>query len=185
MKNFGETLRIGALETDACRNLATQPMAALNISYAHPELVELIIKESGRRANLVAILCHEILQILENRRVIEATDIKRALDSREIYTALGGWGNLAGKKSRLDRIIVYATIEQKQFSATELWQQLDALNFVYQPEQVNESLARLELAFILKREKDQYSYRVPLFYNLLKTQGTSEMLTRELELMAR
>jgi len=80
---------------------------------------------------------------------------------------------------------VYATIEQKQFSATELWQQLDALDFVYQPEQVNESLARLELAFILKREKDRYSYRVPLFYNLLKTQGTSEMLKRELELMAR
>jgi len=62
----------------------------------------------------VAIVCNEILQGLANRRVIELEDVERALDSPEIHTALGGWGHLVGHdtpESRLDRIIVYATID--------------------------------------------------------------------------
>jgi hypothetical protein len=29
LRNFGETLRVGALEADACRDLATRPMATM------------------------------------------------------------------------------------------------------------------------------------------------------------
>ena len=184
VKNFGETLRVGALEWEACRYLATKPMTALKIRYTNTELVEHIIEQTGRRANLIAIVCHEILQHLENRRMIAADDVKHALDSDEIRSSLGGWGNLTGEnttQSHLDRIIVYGTIELGQFSLKELWQQLDTLDLSYQPTQVNESLTRLELAFILKRKKDQYRYRVPLFCHLLKTQGACKMLKDELE----
>lgn len=183
-ENFAETLSIGALEREACQALATQPMAALNIRYVNDKLVEHIIEQTGRRANLMAIVGNEILPKLEHRRVIESADVEHALDSNEIHTALGGWGNLAGNNtlsSRFDRIIVYATIEQGAFRTKELWQQLDALDFPYQPAQVTESLTRLELAFILKRQQDQYWYRVPLFSRLLTMQGSQEMLKRELE----
>src|SRR5262249_28815404 len=39
IRNFGETLPIGALEPEACEELATRPMELLNIRYASEALV--------------------------------------------------------------------------------------------------------------------------------------------------
>lgn len=148
-------------------------------------MVHTLIKQTGQRANLIAILCQELLQGLQQRRIIEDTDLQTALDSRTIQDALGHWGtSLSDDRqadNRLDRIIVYATLPQGQFSMTELWNLLKHLNFDYHPEAVKESLARLELAYILKREGDQYRYCIPLFVEMIKKQGPAEMLERELK----
>jgi hypothetical protein len=64
---------------------------------------------------------------------------------------------------------------------TELWNLLNQLNFDYHPEAVKESLARLELAYVLKREGDKYNYCIPLFVKMIKGQGPREMLERELK----
>ncbi len=181
IKNFGEPLRLGALEKEACYELATRPMTALNLRYADEEqMVNTLIAKTGQRANLIAILCDQILQDLQQRRVIEEADLKAALDSSKIHDALGHWGTSLGDDkqadNRLDRIIVYATLAQGQFSLTELWNLLNNLNFDYHPEAVKESLARLELAYILQREEEKYSYRVPLFVEMINRQGPAEML---------
>jgi WD40 repeat protein len=185
IKNFGESLRLGALEKEACYELATRPMTALNLRYADEEqMVNTLIEKTGQRANLIAILCQEMLQGLQQRRVIEETDLKTALDSSKIHDALGHWGTSLGDEkqedNRLDRIIVYATLTQGQFSMTELWTLLNNLKFDYHPEAVKESLARLELAFILNREEEKYSYCVPLFVEMINRQGPAEMLKGEL-----
>lgn len=183
LKNFGETVRLGGLEAEACDALATEPMQALNIHYANPALIEQIIQQTGRRANLIANLCHQLLGILEQRRIIEAADLEQALDKTEIHDLiLGDWDKTEQEQqSSFLRIIVYLTVTQDDFSENELWQQLDKwIDFPYQPQQVYQALSRLELAFILERKQDRYHYCVPLFYNLLRQKNLSALLTREL-----
>lgn len=47
LRNFGETLRVGALEADACRDLATSPMATMGLSYASDDLVDRLVAGTG------------------------------------------------------------------------------------------------------------------------------------------
>lgn len=183
LKNFGETMRLGGLEAEACHALATEPMRALNIDYAAPSLIEQIIKQTGRRANLVASVCNQTLGLLSNRRTVEQQDIERALDTKEIRDLiLGDWDKTEDEQqSGLLRVIVYTTVSQNSFTENELWNQLDKLiEFPYQPQQIHDALSRLELAFILERTQDQYHYCVPLFYNLQRKKGLPDMLKREL-----
>jgi len=68
VKNFGEIIHIGALEKNACRELATKPMAALNFSYDSDSLAERIITETGQRANLIAIACDQLIRSMDIKR---------------------------------------------------------------------------------------------------------------------
>jgi hypothetical protein len=107
-----------------------------------------------------------------------ATYVEKALDSQAVENALSDWGELVGP---LARIIVYATIEQAPFTFKTLLQQLNELGVTYEVEQVKQALTRLQLSFIIYREKEQYRYRVPLFCEMLKRQGPQEMLQIELK----
>ncbi|NIM14878.1 MAG: hypothetical protein GTN53_25910 [Candidatus Aminicenantes bacterium] len=184
IKNFGEILSIEALEADACRQLATKPMVMLNIHYESNELVELLIHETGQRANLIAIICNEMLKKLDmTERLIRKEQLEEAFDSKAVISALSGWEMISSDETanRLDRIIVYATINKETFTQTELMRFLESKGVSYEAEQVKQSLERLELAFILKREKQNYSYRVPLFKKMVRQQDPEDLLGRELK----
>jgi hypothetical protein len=56
---------------------------------------------------------------------------------------------------------------------------LDKYHYVYIPEQLRQSLERLELAFIIEKKGNHYTFCVPLFRELLISQG-KEMLIRSL-----
>lgn len=166
IKNFGETLTLGALEPDAARDLVTKPMAALNVGFAEPALVERIVGETGGRANLIAITCNEILKGLGVRtRIVEAAMVEDALHAKDMEEALGGWQQLISddRAARLDRIIVYAMAESPGFTRRELLDRLAGLGVAALPEEVQASLQRLDLAFILGREGERFAFRVPLF----------------------
>jgi hypothetical protein len=184
IKNFGETLTIEALEPDACRQLATKPMNLLNIHYESEELVEILLRETGQRPNLIAIICNEMLKKLDmSQRLIHREHLEEALDSNEVRSSLSGWERLTSDETtnRLDRIIVYATINRETFTQTKLMQILDSHGCSYEPEAVKQSLARLELAFILKRKKQGYFYCVPLFKKMVQQQDPEDLLKRELK----
>jgi hypothetical protein len=183
LKNFGETLFIEALEAEACRELATKPMALLNIHYQSPHLVETLVHETGRRANLVAVACSAMLEKLDmTDRLIRRQHLDAAFD-HVLYSALGGWEELTPDResNRLDRIIVYSTIANETFTLPGLIKILETLGCTYEPELVKQSLARLELAFILKREKKNYTYRVPLFKKMVLDQDPAVLLPGELK----
>jgi hypothetical protein len=182
LKNFGEPITIGALEAEACRKLATKPMATLGIRYASDELVEQIVEATGQRANLIAIVCDEMLKNLD-KRVLNQEDVTRALHSQAVQGALVGWQRLSEDKqaARLDRIIVCATVEAGEFSLSDIMQVLDEHHYDYSTEQLTQSLARLELAFIIKRDKDRYRYCVPLFRERLLEQDVTALLKQELK----
>lgn len=184
IKNFGEILTIEALEPDACRQLATKPMSLLNIHYESDELVEILLRETGQRPNLIAIICNEMLKKLDmTQRLIHRENLEEAMDSNEVRSSLSGWERLTPDETtnRLDRIIVYSTIDLQTFTQAKLMQILDSHGCTYEPEAVKQSLARLELAFILKRQKQGYLYCVPLFKKMIQQQDPEDLLKRELK----
>ncbi len=183
LKNFAHTLTVDALEEDACRKLATVPMGVMNIHYESPELVDLLIRETGQRANLIALACDELLKNLDmTARTIQRKQLEDVLDGPVINRALGGWSKLTGQKEndRLDRVIVYAMINRDDFSIVDVMDTLATQKITPEPESVRESLQRLELAFILAREKDRYSFRVPLFKKMILQLDPERMLELEL-----
>jgi hypothetical protein len=187
LKNFAETIRIGELEADACRRLATVPMENLRLRYADTGLIERLIGETGQRANLMVIACQEILSGLKpNQRVIEKADVKRALCSSALFDTLKGWAAMTDDSSAcaMDRVIVYATIEMEGFNLKELVEILEDHGHKANMQQLDNSLDRLVLGFVLgKKESGNYFYRVPLFRKMIMRDDHRTRLKKELEVL--
>ncbi|CAB5703791.1 Uncharacterised protein [Delftia tsuruhatensis] len=191
LRNFGEILAIGGLEPAACHALATEPLRRLRLGFASDALVERLIEASGRRANLVAILCQECLEALgPDERVIEERHLSQALASQPVQDALVGWGRLSTDEHacRLDRIAVYHTAQQG-------WTSLNALDALVhsqggatgQAQALRRALSRLQLAYVLRRDTAQgvhdarYSFTIPLLQRQFEPQETALLLRQELQ----
>lgn len=185
LKNFAETISVGALEVDACRKLATEPMQTMRLEYANPMLVEKLLKMTGGRANLIAIVCHQIIEKLaSDQRIIKEEDLLNALHSEKTLNALRGWGAMTDDEQacRLDRIIVYSTITLKGFTLEHLLDLLKHHQIKLKMKMIEQSLARLELGFVLGREqKRQYVYQVPLFQEMILTESPASKLSIEID----
>jgi hypothetical protein len=141
-----------------------------------------LVEQSGARANLIAIACNEILKSLgSGGRVIDAEMLNRALDSQPIQIALAGWERMTSDErlNRLDRILVYASAREERFGMERLMRLLRPLELPYSLEEIRQSLMRLELAYIFRREQGQYQHRVPLFKKIIQDQAPEELLQRE------
>ncbi len=184
IRNFGKVLHIKELEYSACKQLAKKPMEMFRIRYASEQLVEMILQQTGQRANLIALTCDKLLKNLGNDEyVFSEQSVYSALRSKEIAESLGGWasGLTADKQATsLDRIVVFfATVQKGKFTQAGIMKFLDKYHYVYIPEQLRQSLERLELAFIIEKKGNHYTFCVPLFRELLISQG-KEMLIRSL-----
>lgn len=172
IKNFGEILQIGALEPNACRKLSTIPMRHLNIRYDSDVLIKKMLFETGGRANLIAITCSEIIQKIDIRqRVILKKDLDNALYSTIMKNALKEWRELSGndiEANKLDRFIVYAGMMMNKFNLKELLQYMKDRQYPFDPVDVEQSLARLELAFVLEKKRGEYSFRVPILRKIIE-----------------
>lgn len=182
LRNFGEVIKVGGLEPEACRELASVPLAVLNLRFADPTLIERVVAQSGRRANLIAILCQECLESLEQgAAAIQAGDVERALASQAVLDALAGWGRLSHDEaaSRLDRVIVYRV-------AAQGWTSLADLVALLRPrtspdvESLRRSLARLQLAYVLDRSGERFVFAVPLFARQFEAAEIPVLLEEEL-----
>ena len=186
LKNFGEPITIGALEKEACKDLIIKPMEMLNIQYSDDFNFNTLLTATGRRANLIAITCNEMLNNLGNeRRSLENSDLLKALTSDAIVEALTGWESLTNDEnaSRLDRIIVYATGKQQQFNFADVRKLIEQYpECDYSAEDIKHSLLRLTLSFVIKRApKGNYRYCVPVFRKFLKDDDLDELLEWELK----
>ena len=182
LKNFGTVLQVGALEPEACKALATEPMSLLGITWESTKLVDGLVEETGQRANLVGLVCDEVISALGPReRVLGAAHLQAALASTRIRNALAGWSELGASEAecRLDRITVYASVKQGRFSLTELLAWLEAAGLSVQPEALRQSLSRLVLAFVVARNGQQFQYQVPLQRRLILDEDTDYLLRSE------
>ncbi|MBL8298928.1 MAG: ATP-binding protein [Rhodanobacteraceae bacterium] len=182
LRNFGEVISVGGLEPEACRELASVPLAVLNLRFAEAALVERLVAHSGRRANLVAILCQECLEGLDQGcNVIEAVDVDRALASQAVLDALAGWGRLSHdeRASRLDRIVVYRVAAQGHTTLADMVNLLRS-HAAIDVETLRRSFSRLQLAYVLEREGEQFRYAVPLFARQFEPAEIPVLLAEEL-----
>lgn len=197
--NFGEIIALGALEHDAAIALATQPLQRLGIHYSDSALVERLVDACGHRANLIAILCqHGLEQLERGERVLDAGHVQRAMHSDALLDALAGWSRLSPDPLAclLDRIIVYR-VAQSSLSTASNANQVTADNDPYalatalsdmatagaavDAESVRRAFARLQLAFVLKRERQGYVFAVPLFVAQFDAAEIDALLARELQ----
>ncbi len=183
LRNFGEVLTIGGLEAAACAELATVPLSRLRLGFASNRLVDQLVEASGQRANLVAILCQECLEVLQpGERAIEQRHLTQAFSSQAVQDALAGWGRLSHDEAacRLDRIVVYHTALHGATSLAELAGLLESHGIDPQPDALRRALDRLQLAYILKREQASYRFAIPLFAKQFEPQETTLLLRQEL-----
>jgi hypothetical protein len=187
LRNFGETLVVGGLELEACRELATVPMALLQLRYADSDLVERIVTQCGQRANLVAIVCHECLEALgPGETVIEARHVDTALNSQAALDALAGWGRLShdAEDSTLDRFVVYACALHGARDLRDLLDLAAQGGATLAADRLKTALARLRLAFVLRTDGERYAFAVPLFERQFERAELPLLLRQEIERLA-
>jgi hypothetical protein len=193
LRNFGDVIHIGGLEQDACLALATEPMARLGVHFASPDLPQRLVAACGRRANLVAIACQQLLaQLDRGQRVLDATQVHGALVSEPMFDALAGWARLSPDPlaCRIDRIVVYQLAGaqlvgsgERGITLLELLTAFDAVGARVEPEQIRHALARLQLAYVIRREADglPYVFAVPVFVTQFQREEVQVLLQRELQ----
>lgn len=201
IRNFGEVIRLGALERDACLELATQPMKRLGLGYAQPALPARIVEACGQRANLIAIVCQYLLERLgRGERSFDVAAVDAALASEAVQDALAGWSRLSPEPQAcaLDRALVYRIAGNDLARADGVrmadWlAELDAAGVAAAPESVRRSFARLQLAYVVVRtdgERDMgdaqapelgsYRFAVPLQVRQFQPDEIDALLPREL-----
>jgi hypothetical protein len=193
LRNFGEVIHIGGLEEAACQALATEPMGRLGVHFASPDLPQGLVAACGRRANLVAIVCQYLLgQLSRGQRVIEPAQLHAALSAEPVFDALAGWARLSPDPvaCRIDRIVVYRIASAQLgpggaqgVTLLQLLAGFDAAGVKVDPEQLRHSLARLQLAYVIRRENEgvQYVFAVPLFATQFQREEVEALLQRELQ----
>jgi len=196
LRNFGEVIHLGGLEDAACQALATVPMARLGVHFAEPDLPRQLVVACGRRANLVAIVCQQLLaQLQRGQRLIDAAQLHAALAAEPVFDALAGWARLSPDPlaCRIDRIVVYhlasarlSTSGVRATSLTALLAVFDAAGVGVDPEQLRRALARLQLAYVIRRDDDgvQFVFAVPLFVTQFQHEEVAALLQRELQAVA-
>jgi hypothetical protein len=185
LKNFAEIVQPGALEADACRDLAIKPTQSMRLEYADAASIDQLLAATGQRANLMAIACHEILaQLRPDQRVITSEDVHRSLHTERIFEALRGWDAMTddAEACQWDRLAVYSTIDQEPFDFAALAARLRQHGLTLIGRAIEHSLARLELGFVLGRnDQGRYVYRVPLFRPLILRDAPSAKLQVEID----
>jgi len=144
-----------------------------------------LLAATGRRANLLAIACYQILEKLQaDQRVIGESDVEQALNRDIILNALKGWDAMTDDEQacRLDRIIVWSTVEMERFTFAELMALLNKHSVKAETSKIEQSLVRLELGFVLGKDEGVYYYRVPLFRKMILVDSPQAKIKNEVEI---
>jgi len=167
LKNFGEIIEIGALEYEACQKMIKEPMKQLGFEFENEDVIEKIIEKTGQRANLIALVCHNIIENLgKEKRVIDKTASEKAMKQKNVTELFNSWRELDSSKraNRLDRIIVYATVKRDFFTLNDLLEKLKNEGLSIDIADLEKSIERLIVSYTIQKTKNRkYSYKVPLF----------------------
>lgn len=166
LKNFGELITLAELEHSACYDLIVKPLNALGISFASKSLVDDLIQQTGQRANLIALVCNEIVrQVDKTTPIIDEPMLRYVLCHHNIQEMFG-----TQTEQTLDKIIMYLTVQKDKFTLEDISSEL--IKYHYSPTitEIKNALKRLTLELVLKElEQQTYKYAIPLMReNLLK-----------------
>ena len=167
LRNLGDILRLGPLDPAAAHELTTRPMTALGLGYDPPTLVDQLLAETGRRANLIAIACSSLIDTLDAKsRAFTPAQLDRVLFApgfNPLRQQLQYWREIP-----LDRQVVRAALGEPP-TPTELADRLRAAAVAFTPEDLETSLERLELGYVLVRGEDgRLHIPVPLLRRMVE-----------------
>ncbi len=182
LKNFGETIELGALEHEACVEMIVKPMGQLGLK-VEDAVVKEIVERTGQRANLIAIICNNIIKSLgKTKKIIKLEDATKAIKEKNVYELFEAWRELTPdepRANRLDRIIVYATVKQGEFRLKELIATLQTHDLEVDIVELERGLDRLKVSYTLDvNDEGAYFYRLPLFREYV-LKGEHEVKLRE------
>ena len=155
LKNFGELIKLEGLDEEACRDLMREPMKRIGVSYEDESIVENLITLCGKRPNLIAITCNEVLKNLEGK-VISQKDIDEVVENSSLEEYLKGWGSMSSnaEDNQLDRVIIYLTLEQESFRLADVVEMLKERGVEVNANRIKESLERLVVGYLLHERKN-------------------------------
>ena len=182
LKNFGKLIVLEGLEVEACRELMIEPMGRIGVTYENEKMIDELVELCGRRANYIAIVCDVILQELEGS-VIGEKDIAKALESQSVNRMIKDWESLSAnkEKNRLDRLIVYLTIEKEKFRLRDVTKSIKEQGLKIDIERINESLERLVLGYVIGKVRGDYFYQIPLLKQKLLEDDLEILIEGEVE----
>ena len=200
LRNFGRTLRLGPLDRDAARELATKPMAALRLTYDAPATVDYLLDQTGCRANLVAVACSGLIESLDptarnlTRAHVEAV-LQRDKGIRDALSFWRGSGGLDGQRTdglpvwarALDRALLRTALlciaAGKRPSRSDLRTRLDTAGLRPSGDAFQQSLDRIELSYLLiPDDHERYFCPIPLIQRAIeREQPLEEGLAEDVE----
>lgn len=187
LRNFGETLVLGALEPAAANDLLVHPMETLGIHWSSSGLVQRVKDETGCRPNLLQIVCNRLIRQLDKRRVIDEKDVTDVLASTAVVQALEGWRELTSdpRSSSIDKIVVWSMLKNESFELGDVRRTLGAYEEAARisTREIQLSLQRLELAFIVREKDGVYTWCVPLFRKRRLLEEPASQLREEMDIL--
>lgn len=182
-KRFGDLVRLEDLDAESCVELATVPMAALNVSYAKSNLVEQMIQQCAGMPGLISVVCDQLLEGLSpERRIIESGDIDDACKSEAIARTITAWRPRFGLQeprfAMLDQTVMLSAVFKPRFSLEELQSTLAGLGVEANATEIRHSAGRLVAACVFEQWLGQFQFRVPLFQTVMQEATLARMIAR-------
>jgi hypothetical protein len=187
IKNFAEVLELGPLDEVSSRRLATEPLATIGVTYAASALVDELLALTGRRPNLIAIICHTFLKLLDPAKPVVTKAVLRAAtdtgeeSGQDLKHAFADLGSLSEDKERctVDQMVLFSTFRKTGFSAEDVRRWLKRAGASIPMAELNESLQRLQLAYVLRQKAGRFDFAVPVIRDYLshQTDDAEDMVT--------
>ena len=183
IKNFADIITVGALQALPANNLLTKPMAVMKQHFTDQQVVERVLYQTGRRANLINLVGEFLVeQLAHQSKPIDQAMVDAALRSQALFDALQGWSQLTSDAlaSSLDRMLVYLTFIHQKIDLTKILEQVQQAQLQVDGEQLKQALQRLRLAHILVKSGDHYQFSVPIFADQHNAEEAAMLLQQEL-----
>lgn len=180
---FGDTVRLECLDAESCVELATEPMAALNVHYANADLVELVSRQSGGMPSLLVAICDQVVARLEpDQHTIDQAMVESACKSEAVTRAITAWRPRFGLQeprfATLDRTVVLSAVFKAHFTLQELQSTLASLGVQATAAEIEHSARRLIAACVFEHWLGHLHFRVPLFQTVMQEATLARMVSQ-------
>jgi ligand-binding sensor domain-containing protein len=168
LHNFASVRRLGPLEPEAGRALATEPMARLGLTWADTTLADRIVERTGGYPNLIQLVCHELLEQLKQSRslTLETKHLEKAEKSSRVREYLT-WSFHANTVPAA-QVMVHRLLERQTFTLSKAHACLEKTVGREIPLAVLETiLVQLVLYGFVVESEDRYSWTIPLLRETL------------------
>jgi len=159
VRNLGELVRLGPLDRRSARQLVEDPMASLNVRI-DSLAVDRILADSGCRANVIALVCQDLVTRLDAKyRCVGVDDVEAVLDRGQgLPPAVSYWK----REGPLDRAVVHAALSLSDGSAgapsmatrSAIDERLRGVGIRASQQELDDAFERLELGYVLARRRD-------------------------------